>query len=1009
MDRMADDGETIKIIYRSDGYNTIVKQNQKLHTQYKGLWNVTTRLNVKTGQTVQTWKRASTSMNKMGTATAGLATRFVGLQAIIGYVQRGVQILREWVEKSISSYRSFEKKIREIGTILGTEHRDKIYELQAGIENLSKAYGKSADDLAEGTYQILSAAFDAEDALNLLNTATKAAIAGLTSVATSVDVFTTILNTYGMSVYQANEISDQLFQTVVRGKLRFEDLASALGYVVPIAANAGIKFKEIAAVLSTVTRMGLHVDMASRGLALGIQNIVSPTKQASEAAQKYRVDMSHLALQLGGMEGFIKDLNEAMREHGSVILPDLIRNMRSLRVFMALASEEGVRGFTEDLDLLAKAAGKTEEALASMMLSAQTQADIVAQHMEYLNRRVGEAWHGFDIWWKKAQVWWGTLLSGGDADLAVRNIDTQLQNITRSSLNLLVNQIKLNETGTMWSQVLAKGAENIDVNVDAIDLYFKKTKELDDLSIKAAKFSNVQSMLDVTFPTQVGAGTIAESAIENTTENMAKLNEIFERFGVSGAEVTSVTDGITDNFIYLKTVSEDLGKAVDNTQYEMEGIAEEIRSLEPIANDYIASFKTASQEINDHKMNLLSLLQAIRNLKRDVEDVYTSFGGHQFKGYLGYQIEIAENERDYARSRQFTNMAIKYGSEYINEYNSEISNAIMTVHNFKKAEEEVNRVMNEQNRIIALNNIKILELQIKGLKNRHGLRRADQRKMKEYELSNAKARLENMKTQYDHESKIVDESYENANNAIEEYFDTQSHYLFMLKDVRDDEIADMEEDYDYKEYLLDQYTSKYVDEYNALISKNEELVTLIDNLAPQYVEDFEDMFGTTRLNQINKITDALREFLLLLGKSGGGGIGGVELPSKSGKAKAYQYISQFLRLGNYMRTGGLQSGTWRVPKTGMYMLHGQEIVMPRTTSKRDETNKLLSNLLRNYHMLAKTTTESSKNIYINVKADPINVNAVLKDETDLASFGSKMGRAIAAGYVAGLTSEYEVG
>jgi len=46
---------------------------------------------------------------------------------------------------------------------------------------------------------------------------------------------------------------------------------------------------------------------------------------------------------------------------------------------------------------------------------------------------------------------------------------------------------------------------------------------------------------------------------------------------------------------------------------------------------------------------------------------------------------------------------------------------------------------------------------------------------------------------------------------------------------------------------------------------------------------------------------------------------------------------------------------------------------------------------------------------VNVRVDPITMSAVLKDETDLQSFGSKIGRAIAAGFVGEISSEFEVG
>lgn len=921
----------------------------------------------------------------------GLASRFVGLNTAVGLASKAINTSRQWVEESIESYRSFEKKIREISTILTTENKDAIYGLQSGIESLSMAYGKSADDLAEGMYEILSAAFESSDAMNLLDTSTKAAIAGLTSVKTSVDVFTTILNTYGMSVEQATYLSDQLFETVVRGKLRFEDLASALGYVVPIAANAGIEFEEIAAVLSTVTRMGLHVDMASRGLALGIQNIVDPTKEASEAAQKYGVDMSAVALQVKGLEGFIIDLNDAMKEHGSVILPEMITNMRSLRVFMALASEEGVSGFIEDLGLLQKSAGLTEEALASMMLASQTQADIVTQHMEALNRSVGESWSGFDIWWKKTQLWWGTLFSGGDANKTLNDLDDQLKNITLSSLNLLFAQTKLSQSGTTWNQVLTSGVESLNIDVESIDKYFKKTEELNSEIKKSAQYANAGALLSTSGINKMG------NNIERNSSKAKELNDILSKFGLTLDDLGDIDVGIiSDPFGNMKTVYSDaisfekiinsINNTVSLSSDRMIELNNEISALKPTFDDYISAFDTATQEIQQHEFNLLSLTNTIRDLKIEVENTYETLGSRMnlegsftFIGKGEYQIELAKAEMMLSRSQQFTNMAMKYGKEYINEYNEAMRDDILTIYDYEESIKSLNDTLDIQNHIMDYNNIKILELQIKGMERRRGLLRSEEKQIKSYELENARARLINMQTQYDNENDVQDDSYDIAKDNIQEWFDNQSHYIYLMKDVREDEIRDMEENYSYQKTLLSTYTGYYEEEMTSMITKTQLLGQMISSIAPELIEDMEDMFGDTQLNMLIKYNEQLREAIMLLNASKVMPEVDFE-PIASNLPTVKDIFNQSLpstillnnlktRLGlPLMQTGGY------VERTGAAIIHKGETVTPAGHSGVTQVNM-----------------------------SPITINANITGDTDLEKLGGKIGRLISAGIIKGIT------
>jgi len=281
-------------------------------------------------------KQATTATKGNAKAMAGLALRFVGYNLVLNQVMGAQQKLIEFVKESVTKFREFETRLAEVSTIL-SEDVDQMSRFKAGIESLAITYGQATSDISKGLYDILSAAFNSSDAMNLLNTSIKASIAGLSDVRTSVKIFTTVLNSYGKSVEQATHVSDVLFQSVIRGKFQFADLEQALGYVVPIAAQAGISFDELSAALSTATRHGLHIDMTARGLALAIQGIVNPSEKAKKAAVKYGVEMDGLSLRILGLKGWFDQLGDAMDKHGKSILGELIPNMRSLRVAMVLA------------------------------------------------------------------------------------------------------------------------------------------------------------------------------------------------------------------------------------------------------------------------------------------------------------------------------------------------------------------------------------------------------------------------------------------------------------------------------------------------------------------------------------------------------------------------------------------------------------------------------------------------------------------------------------------------
>lgn len=363
----------------------LLKVNQQMRTQ---------------GTLTRTLMRGHKQATGAAKAHAGsmktLALRFVGYNLIVNAVMGAQQKLIQLIGESITKYREFETRLAEISTIL-QDDTDQMIRFKVGIESLSKSYGQATSDISKGLYDILSAAFDSRDAMNLLNTSIKASIAGLSDVRTSVKIFTTVLNSYGMAAEQATHVSDVLFQSVVRGKFQFEDLEQALGYVVPIAAQAGIQFDELSAALSTATRHGLHIDMTARGLALAIQNIINPSEQASKAAEKYGIEMNGLAIRIMGLKGWFDELRLATDKFGRSVLGELIPNMRSLRVAMVLAGEEGAKGFAEDLLYLENIAGRTDEALKKIQDTSAFTAKQIEQEMEERLRNAGEAWDEFDL------------------------------------------------------------------------------------------------------------------------------------------------------------------------------------------------------------------------------------------------------------------------------------------------------------------------------------------------------------------------------------------------------------------------------------------------------------------------------------------------------------------------------------------------------------------------------------------------------------------------------------
>jgi len=275
-------------------------------------------------------------MSKQGLmAGAMFAGVTMGMQVAM---QAGQQFI-QWLSESGKKFREFEYAMAEVNIMLG-EHGDMLPELSDKIIDLSVQYGVSAMDMSRAMYQILSAGMAASDAIAFLGQATKLAKVGFTDAETAVDALTTVINAYGYEADAVTEISDIFQQTVILGKVRMEELANALGYVVPIASSAGIAFEEVATAMAVLSKQGINATKGATGLRQVINNFIAPTEAAAQAASEFGITLSAAHFRAVGFAGIIEEINEKT-DSSAYSISQFIPNVRALSTMLALVSNDG--------------------------------------------------------------------------------------------------------------------------------------------------------------------------------------------------------------------------------------------------------------------------------------------------------------------------------------------------------------------------------------------------------------------------------------------------------------------------------------------------------------------------------------------------------------------------------------------------------------------------------------------------------------------------------------------
>lgn len=150
----------------------------------------------------------------------------------------------------------YSSALAKLSTIADTTQTP-LDDLDSSIMALSDSTGMGAAEIAEASYQAISAGQSTKDAVGFVEQANVLARAGFTSMSTATDTLTTALNAYGLSADQVSSVSDKLITTQNLGKTTVDELGASMGKVIPTAAMYGVNLDQLSAAYITTTKNGI--------------------------------------------------------------------------------------------------------------------------------------------------------------------------------------------------------------------------------------------------------------------------------------------------------------------------------------------------------------------------------------------------------------------------------------------------------------------------------------------------------------------------------------------------------------------------------------------------------------------------------------------------------------------------------------------------------------------------------------------------------------------------------
>jgi TP901 family phage tail tape measure protein len=234
------------------------------------------------------------------------------------------------------------------------------------ILELSQVVPTGPIELADALYFAGSAGLDAATAMQVVELAAKGAAIGMGEASDIAKVLIFSLNAFEEQGLTATEAMDALTVAIREGTVAPEDLAVALGRLLPIAKEAGITFQEVVGAVASLTNIGFPARVATVALRALFSQLLAPTIQAKDRLDSLGVSADQLrdAMRFGGPIAAFELLNNAVGGNEDA-LRDIMPQIRGFSAFVGITGDR----LDETVAIMEKttnATGATERAFQRM-------------------------------------------------------------------------------------------------------------------------------------------------------------------------------------------------------------------------------------------------------------------------------------------------------------------------------------------------------------------------------------------------------------------------------------------------------------------------------------------------------------------------------------------------------------------------------------------------------------------------------------------------------------------
>lgn len=227
--------------------------------------------------------------------------------------------------ESVKMAGDFQSATERLALSAGEDQKN-VDMVRQGMLKMAGDVGYSAEQLATAMYKVESGGQHGADGLKVLQAAAQGAKTENADLTTVADAVTSALTDYHLKASDAADVTSKLVAATASGKMTFQELASSMSAVLPVASANHISLNDILGDLASMTMHGMTAQQATQNLADAIRHMTDNNGPAQKELAALGINATQLAQSLGskGLSGTINEISDAITKRmgpdGMVVL-----------------------------------------------------------------------------------------------------------------------------------------------------------------------------------------------------------------------------------------------------------------------------------------------------------------------------------------------------------------------------------------------------------------------------------------------------------------------------------------------------------------------------------------------------------------------------------------------------------------------------------------------------------------------------------------------------------------